>query len=444
MLVLFFLLFFLSPILVFGQGDSPVFVPVDFKGPKLDQALLFDSKTWMGWRVQKDGPYGGGCFTIKEGAFCSDPAHPGLLLTTGQYSDFLLEFEMQAEDETDAFLLLRTSPNPKNLATSCYAIVLSVSSAHPERYPCSIWGRSMLQLGFDDFDKKNADGTPPWKRFHVYVREKVVRVNCGAFLKNECIDEASVRRGYIGFLVTKGKARFRNIEWSPAQSLPLFSEDNYRLNFWKKSEDTAYFSVQSDQTELSLIGGPGMLETQASFDNFILQTVFRTINTESRGDVFFRCLPGEMSTGFAGYRCSINNHPSESGTVKTLGERTGSLVSLKEARNVETRDDQWNSLIVKAVDNHFQTWVNGIQTVDYTDKRPEENTENSQEGLRLQEGTIQMHGRSPGSALKFKSIEVAPVSKRWISREEERLLNEQRARELLPPRPTSDIYELRP
>ena len=437
LIIVWFGLFLLScgPFSVFAQENSPVFVPVDSRIPSFDQALLFDSRTWMGWRVQKDGPYGGGRFTIENGAFCSDPAHPGLLLTTGQFSDFILEFEMQVEDESDVFLLIRTSPSPNNLATSCFAIVLAASSAHPERLPCSILGRRMVSSQYEDYNKKNADGTYPWIRFNVYAKGKMIRVNSGLYLNNDCQDEESVRRGYLGFLVTRGKVRFRNIKWNPSQTLPLFTQGNRSLNLWNPPEETATFAVHSDSTELRLHGGPGILETQMNFDNFILRAEFNTDGSESLGDIFFRCLPGEM---LAGYRCSIDNRPLENGTIRTLGERTGSLVPLKEARNVGAQNGQWNSLIIKAVDNHFQTWVNGIQTVDYTDRRPEDTSENPQKGLRLKEGTIQIQGRSLGSALKFKSVEIAPVSKRWISKEEELYQKEQQVRALLPPRPVKD------
>ena len=416
---------------VFSQEDSDVFVPVDPGVINIDQALLFDSRTWMGWRLQKDGPYGGGRFTIEDGAFCSDPAHPGLLLTTGQFSDFSLEFEMQAEDETNAFLLLRTSPSPKNLVTSCYAVVLSTSSTHPDRFPCEILGRPRLRSVIEDSNEKNADGTYPWKQFSVYANGKKVRISSGLYHDDESFEEETVRRGYIGFLVTKGKARFRNIRWSPTQTLSLFTMGNRSLNFWEEPEENANFTVHSNSVELTLTGGPGILETKMNFDNFILRAEFNVDGTESLGDIFFRCIPGEM---LAGYRCSIDSRPLENSTITTLGERTGSLVPLKEARNVGAQNGQWNSLIIKALDNHFQIWVNGIQTVDYTDRRPEDISENPQHGLRFKEGTIQIHGRSLDSVLKFRNIEVSPISKRWISKEEERFLNEQRARELLPPR----------
>jgi len=436
-IILWSVLFFLCSFSLFGQNSSSVFVPLDPKIASGDHSFLFDSKTWLGWRVQKEGPYGGGRFTIEDGTFCSDPAHPGLLLTTGQFSDFILNFEVQAEEDSDAFLLVRTSPNPKNLGTSCYAIVLAASSAHPERNACSFFGRRMATFKDEDFNKKNEDGTYPWNRFNVYVHEKEVRVKSGTYLNNECVDDESVRRGYIGFLVTKGKVRFRNITWAMTRTLPLFSLESRQLTFWNPPEKSASYTPLVDSMELNLKGGPGTLETKMNFDNFIFRAEFNAIGSESIGDVFFRCIPGEM---LAGYRCQIGDCPAINTTVKTLNERVGSLVSLQEARNVGAQNDQWNSLILKAVDNHFQTWVNGIQTLDYSDRRPEDDSENPQNGLRLNEGTIQIYNRSLGTTLKFKSINITPVSKRWISKEEEWYLKEQRSRELLPPRPRADTY----
>ena len=424
--------FSLRPFSVFGQESSSAFVPVDTKFMSIEQSLLFDSKTWMGWHVQKEGPYGGGRFTIEDGAICSDPAHPGLLLTTGQFADFLLDFEVQTEEETDAFLLLRTSPSPKNLGTSCYAVVLAASSAHPERNICSFFKRRMTTYSPAEFNKKNADGSYPWKRYSVYADVKDLRVTCDSTFNNDCsLDDESVRRGYIGFLVTKGQARFRNIAWAPTRTTPLFRPESRQGIHWKPLEKNADFSLHLDSMEMILQGGPGTLETQKSFDNFILRAEFHAAGTQSIGDIFFRSLPGET---FAGYRCALCDRSSERNLVSTLGERIGSLVPLQEARNVGAQNDQWHFLVVKAVDNHFQTWVNGIQTVDFADRRPENISENPQHGLRLKEGTIQIHTQSPDTTLRFKSIDIVPVSKRWISKEEAWYLKEQHALEFLPPR----------
>ena len=429
----------LSQYQLLGQEKDEVFVPLDSRAASADQIYMFDSKTWLGWRVQEDGPYGGGRFTIEDGAICSDPAHPGLVLTTGQFSDYVLDFEMQAEPESDAFLLVRTSPNPKNLGTSCFAIVLAVSSAHPDRSVCSFQGRRLANFRLEDGVSQTSpdtDGSIPWKRFTVLADEKAIKVNCGAFLSNETFEDESVRRGFIGFLVTKGKVRFRNILWSPTRILPLISAADRNMIFWNIPEDNQTFSITSKVPDVIFQGGPGMIETRRSHDNFIIRAEFNAVGSETKGDIFFRCLP---NMALSGYRCVIDNQPGpKSDSPDFLSERTGGLYGLCDAREVGVQNDKWNILVMKAIDNHIQSWVNGIQTVDFFDRRPVDKTDDPQKGLRLKEGSIQIHSRSFGSKLMFRNLEVAQVPKRWISREDEKRISEERARAFSLPKPVRD------
>ena len=437
--ILLVLICFLSQCQALGQEQDEVFVPDNPGAASFDQIFLFDSKTWLGWRVQKDGPYGGGRFTIEDGAICSDPAHPGLVLTTGQFADIALDFEMQAAPESDVFLLLRTSPSPKNLATSCYAIVLAASSAHPDRNICTFQGRRLANFRTEDAppDPASADGSIPWKRFTVFADEKAVRVNCGAFFNNESFDEESVRLGFIGFLVTKGKVRFKNITWIPTRSLPMISTADRNMIFWNLPEEGSTFSIASRIPDVVLQGGPGMIETKRSYGNFIIRAEFNAVGNETKGDIFFRCLPDKA---FSGYRCVIDNQPGpKNESPDVLNERIGGLYGLRDARNVGAKNDKWNMIVVKVIDNHIQTWVNGVQTIDYFDRRTVDETNDAQKGLRLQEGTIQIGTRSFGSRLMFRNIEIAPIPKRWISREEEKRMIEERARMFTPPKSIVDV-----
>ncbi len=423
---------------VFGQDASSIFQPAAADSLASEQYLLFDSETFMGWRVQNDGPYGGGHFTIEDGTICSDPAHPGLILTTGQFSDISLSFEMEVDKETDAFLLLRTSPSPKNLRTSCYAMVLSSSSAHPDRNVCSALGRRMASYKPTDKDlKPNPDGSLPWRRFDVYASGKEVRITSGAFLNNECYDHQTVRRGYIGFLVTRGKARFRNITWSLAQSQPLFDPNEPDLPAWTRLEEEKGFEAEVDFPEL-VVRGPGTIESKKEYDNFILRADFKSVGSATSADLFFRYPPGSPGrTG--GYGCPLAGGVRESGAAPVLGERTGGLLFLCDARNVGFENDVWSTLLVKAVDDHIQIWVNGIQTLDYFDRRA---SEGQTDPFPPKSGTFLIHSRSLGSCVKFRNIEVSTIPKRWITSDEDYAIREERNKALRPPQPTADQLKM--
>lgn len=377
--------------------------------------FLFDSRTFMGWTIQQSGPYGGGRFTIEDGAICSDPKHPGLIRTTGQFSDFTLEFEMSSEGPTDAFLLLRTSPSPKNLSTSCYAVVLTSTQEGQGRAMCSVLGRRAAPYSLQvDNTREDQDGLR-WKRFSIFASRKNVKISSGTNA-NDVFAEESVRRGHIGFLVTRGKARFRNITWGVTNTNPFFGlSTNPELQTWKKLEAAPEFSAKMLQRNYTLTGGPGTVETDGLYKNFVLYAEFKTQNPDSKAGLFFRCIPEQPG---GGYECIFYNNPFNANRTLFDHYFTGSLFGLQRARNVGAVNDEWNSLTINAVDNHFQIWVNGIQTVEWTDRRPESDPKipDPRKGLRLQPGTIQLQGNDIGTNIAFRTFSVGHIPQRWISK----------------------------
>ena len=56
------------------------------------------------------------------------------------------------------------------------------------------------------------------------------------------------------------------------------------------------------------------------------------------------------------------------------------------ARFGVAKDREWFTMTVVAYERHIATWVNGIQVVDWTDNRPE--NDNAREGYRAAAGAI--------------------------------------------------------
>lgn len=369
--------------------------------------LLFDGETFLGWRPQNEGHYGGGRFTIEEGAIVSDPEHPGMLYTTGQFADIVLDFEFQAEPDTDAMLLFRTSPEPKSLANSCYALVLSSSSE--SRFPGTLLGRQdaptidgELGVPLSYFEKDK------WYKIRVVANDRLIKISFDGRFDIDYIDTRRLGRGYIGFLVTKGQARFRNISWVPLRSVPLFQGEN--LDYWK-SETPTDVQTSLEDWVLRLTGGPGMLESKDLYDNFVLELEYQTGREGTNSGVFFRCIPEEKMNG---YECQILANPTETDREKYKGCDTGGLFRLKDARSVGSKDNEWNSLVLLAVDNYFQTWVNGYPVMCYFDRRPAEPVPqpNPRKGLRLEKGTLQLQGHDAGTLIDFRNIYLSPIPQR--------------------------------
>jgi hypothetical protein len=160
---------------------------------------------------------------------------------------------------------------------------------------------------------------------------------------------------------------------------------------------------------MELSGGPGVVETKESYDNFILQLEYNIIFSSSRTGLFFRSVPREEQTG---YEISIQNFPQRRDREQTVGVDVGSFRGQKNARYIRPEDHAWNYLTLVAVDRHFQTWVNGIPVCEMSDKRPL-NQENPKAGPFLLPGTIQLLTPEGGSNVQFRNIRIMPIRPRF-------------------------------
>jgi hypothetical protein len=377
-------------------------------------SLLFDGKTFFGWRTQKEGPYGGGRFTIANNEIQSDPQHPGLLYTTNQFGDATFMFDFQAEENAEAFLLLRTPPNPKDLHSSCYTIVLN--SADFTRPRGTVLGRQ--QPGAEQFKEQEKvrelssqntinSRTARWHRLKVQFEVGRLQITIDQNEPIALFDSKPLGYGYLGLLVTKGKVRFRNMLWLPGSSMSIVDPISPE-KFWRYRGDAVQLNATRDLA-LELSGGPGVIETKNSFDNFILQLEYNIIFSSSRTGLFFRSIPREEQTG---YEISIQNFPKRQDRDQTVGVDVGSFRGQKNARYIRPEDHVWNHLTLVVIDRHFQTWVNGIPVCEMSDKRPL-NKENPKAGPFLLPGTIQLLTPEGGSNVQFRNIRIMPICPRF-------------------------------
>lgn len=75
----------------------------------------------------------------------------------------------------------------------------------------------------------------------------------------------------------------------------------------------------------------------------------------------------------------------------------------KEKMKEVVKADQWNDYVIRAVGNHIQLFVNGVKTVDYTEK--DEKVETT--GVIA----VQIHGGPPSEAW-YKDIMIVDLSKK--------------------------------
>jgi hypothetical protein len=222
----------------------------------------------------------------------------------------------------------------------------------------------------------------------------------------------------------------RSIKLRPLDTKPLFNGKD--LSGWKKYEgdnkrNKTEFSV-TEEGWLHLKNGPGDLQTEGRYDDFVLQVECKTNGDRLNSGVFFRCIPGEYQNG---YESQIHNgfdpdKPKEY-TVDEYDPRTNELKDKKKvkyaavdygtgaiyrripARKQAAKDNEWFTMTVVADGRHIATWVNGVQTVDWTDNRPLKN--NPREGCRLEKGAISLQGHDATTDIDFRNLRLAELPK---------------------------------
>jgi hypothetical protein len=218
----------------------------------------------------------------------------------------------------------------------------------------------------------------------------------------------------------------RNIKYQPLKLQPLFNGKD--LTGWKEfSGKKSKFSVTSEGW-LQLKDGPGDLQTEALYDDFILQLECKTNGKHLNSGVFFRCRPGEYQQGYEAqiHNGFDSNKPKEY-TVEEYDPKThemkdkrkvispaidygtGSIYRRIPARKQTAKDGEWFTMTVIAQGRHIATWVNGIQQVDWTDNRPLK--DNARNGCRLEKGAISLQGHDPTTDLVFRNIRIAELPK---------------------------------
>jgi enamine deaminase RidA (YjgF/YER057c/UK114 family) len=163
----------------------------------------------------------------------------------------------------------------------------------------------------------------------------------------------------------------------------------------------SFWSVQGNV--LRAVGGPGAIEyTGRQFGDAVIQLDVRTRAVHSNGGLFFRAIPGDFMNG---YEAQLHNRCLDNDPAKPFRFCTGGIDDRQDARHQVARDFQTFRMTVIATGPHIATWVNGYQTVAWTDDRPPH--ENPREGQRLKAGAIQLQAHDPATDYEISQILAA-------------------------------------
>lgn len=198
----------------------------------------------------------------------------------------------------------------------------------------------------------------------------------------------------------------RAAKLKPGGTTPLFNGKD--LTGWKvftgdPKRAASKFEV-TKEGELSVKNGPGDLQTEKAFGNFVYQMECKANGKWLNSGVFFRCMPGQYQNG---YEAQIQNDYLGDDRTKPIDFGTGAIYRRVPARKVVSNDHEWFTLTVLADGPHIATWVNGYQTVDWIDDRKA--SDNPRQGLRTAPGHLSIQGHDPTTDLLFRRIRVADL-----------------------------------
>lgn len=200
--------------------------------------------------------------------------------------------------------------------------------------------------------------------------------------------------------------RVKSARVKPVGLKPIFNGKD--LSGWKVFPGEKYrskFDV-APAGELRVTNGPGDLQTEKQYANFVLQLECKTNGKALNSGVFFRCLPGQYQNG---YEAQIQNAYKDNDRTKPTDFGTGAIYRRVPARKVVSNDNEWFTMTVVADGNRIATWVNGYQTVDWADDRVAD--DNPRKGSKTGAGHISIQGHDPTTDLLFRNIRIAELPK---------------------------------
>lgn len=109
----------------------------------------------------------------------------------------------------------------------------------------------------------------------------------------------------------------------------------------------------------------GYLATEKFYKNFDLTCDFLQESNGNSG-IFFRSTI--VGTRISGWQCEVAPKGHDSGGIYESYGR-GWLVQIPDEKENILKPGQWNTMRVKVVGDHVQTWLNGVAMTDFSDQK---------------------------------------------------------------------------
>lgn len=357
---------------------------------------LFDGQSLFGWKKSSDANW-----RVEEGTIVVDGGEPGFLQTTSHFADFELQLEYQSPAKTNSGVFLRSALNPTDPAKDC--IELNIAPVDNPFPTGSLVQRQKVEptvLGDIAHDE--------WHQMHVLVDGDRVQVWFDGKVAADIRDTSGLVSGVIGLQYREGGIRFRNIRLRPI--LLNTAIPNHDPGKWLMDDASRGMFTFNDAGELLIQGGKGQIEWARPFADFCLQAEVKTEAPKTNSGIFFRCIPNEP---LMGYECQIG-HEYDSDRRRPSDFGMGGIFRRQPARAVLSDESAWSYITIAVRENHFATWVQGIQVTDWVDER--ESHENPRNGLRLEAGSIMLQAHDAECRAHFRKLKVMELDASKLKR----------------------------
>lgn len=357
--------------------------------------LLFDGESLFGWT-----PEGGAQWKVVDGAIVAGSGEYGWLRHNAAFGDFELRCEFRTGADGNSGVFLRSG---RGLMPHLTGYELQIFDTHPQFPTGSIVGHTEANGG------KIRPGE--WQSFDVRFVGKRVEVSLDGKPILNAVDGKSAA-GFVGLQFNPGKkVEFRNIRLRPLGLAPLVNGNS--LEGWRKVEPPkppkapAEWSVKDGVIHVEK--GPGQIETEPTYANFVLQMDIRTNPKDEshhpNSGVFFR---GTPNTWWSGYESQIRNEFSEGDPTKPVDFGTGAIYRNQATRRIVAKDGEFFTKTIAANGRDIVVWVNGYPVTAWRDEKPEGTSVRNKEAV-LKAGTISLQAHDPTTNLDFRSIRIAEV-----------------------------------
>lgn len=386
------------------ENDEPD--KLTFVAPELtDEELragwvsLFDGTTLFGWDVPE-----GTNWHVDDGAIVASEGDISLLQTKFAFDDFEFRCDFHLAESGNSGVFLRSAENVSSPVTDTYE--LNICDSHETHATGSLVGRHVTE------DVPAVEGD--WHTFHIRCEgpRMVVQLDDKEIL--DFTDESEHVRltGRIGLQMNQGRVAFRNVFFRPLNSKDVFNGSDLS-GFRTVPGSVTSFDVKDGMIHAE--GGPGFLESEATFDNFIMHVEANIADEKAIADgrpansgVFFRCMTGTEDAPSNGYEMQIQHDFKDGDRTQPLDFGSGAIYRRQPARYIVANNNEWVTQTLIAQGNRIASFVNGYQVLDWIDNR--EPDENPRKGQRLAAGHISLQGHDPTTDLLFRSIRVHELS----------------------------------